>query len=101
MSTTSRAPGQRPHWCLDTEPEDHSSAPDGQTMFSTWSRYFGPRTAAWGVALLAEDTYTAEGVIAGPTEVRTYDPERSLTVDEAEQFALAIIDAVKTAQQRP
>ncbi|MCT2076303.1 hypothetical protein [Dietzia cinnamea] len=101
MSTDTRTPGQRPSWCLDAEPEDHSSARDGQTMFSTWSRYFGPRTAAWGVALLAEDVTTADGIDAGPTVVRVYDPERELTLDEAEQFALAIIDAVKTARTRP
>lgn len=96
-----RAPGQRPAWCLDTEPEDHSSARDGETMFSTWSRYFGARELPWGVALIAEDTFTADGVEAGPTEVHIYDPERALTLDEAERFALDIIDAVKTAQNRP
>lgn len=96
--SSERTPGQRPAWCLDTEPEDHSSARDGQTMFATWSRYFTPSGVPWGVGLFAEDVTTADGIIAGPTRVKVFDPERELTLDEAEQFALEIIDAVKTAQ---
>ncbi|MCT2029515.1 hypothetical protein M3D00_05000 [Dietzia cinnamea] len=95
-----RAPGQRPAWCLDDAPEDHSSARDGQTMFSTWSRYFTPAGAPWGVALIAEDTTTADGIMAGPTRVQVFDPERPLTLEEAEAYALEVIEAVKAAQTR-
>lgn len=93
-----RTPGTQPAWCLDTEPEDHSTSRDGQTMFATWSRYFTPRGVPWGVALITEDTTSADGIEAGPTHVQVFDPERPLTLDEAEQFALEIIEAVKTAQ---
>lgn len=91
-----RAPGQRPLWCK-TDPEEAWS-PDGARIFNTWAREFGPRSAPWGVDLIDEDVTTLDGIETTGTCVRVYDPERPLTLEEAEQFALAIIDAVKTAQ---
>ncbi|MEH6380385.1 hypothetical protein CEY15_02360 [Dietzia natronolimnaea] len=67
----------------------------------TWARYFAPKGVTWDVGLFAEDRLSLDGLDAGPTFIRVFDPECDLTPAEAEQFALAIIDAVKTAQQRP
>lgn len=60
-----------------------------------------PKGVTWEVGLFAEDRLSLDGFDAGPTVVRVFDPECGLTTDEAERFALAIIDAVKTAQQHP
>ena len=94
MST--RAPGQRPAWC-NADPEEGWS-PDGARIFHTWAREFGPRSAPWGVDLIDEDVTTLDGIQTSGVGIRVYDPERTLTLDEAEQFALAIIEAVKAAQ---
>ncbi|MFS4490540.1 hypothetical protein [Dietzia kunjamensis] len=67
----------------------------------TWARYFAPKGVTWDVGVFAEDRLSLDGLDAGPTFIRVFDPECDLTPDEAERFALAIIDAVKTAQQRP
>ena len=96
MST--RTPGQRPAWCPHQQPEQ-AHTPDGARMFTTWVRECSPRTVPWGVDLVDEDIYTGDGVQTTGTRVQVYDPERPLTLDEAEQFALHLIDAVKTAQQ--
>lgn len=101
MSTDTRTPGQRPSWCLASEPEEPMIDNTTGAEVVAWSRYFGPKGVPWSVGIFAEDRLSLDGLDAGPTFIRVFDPECDLTPDEAEQFALAIIDAVKTAQQRP
>ena len=93
-----RIPGQRPAWCHAAEPEEPQTEVGTGAHIVTWARYFAPQGVPWEVGLFAEDRLTADGFGAGPTRVQVFDPERDLTPDEAEQFALAIIDAAKTAQ---
>lgn len=96
-----RAPGQRPAWCQASEPEEPMIATATGAQIVTWARYFAPKGVTWDVGVFAEDRLSLDGLDAGPTFIRVFDPECDLTPDEAERFALAIIDAVKTAQQRP
>lgn len=96
-----RAPGQRPDWCQAPEPEEPMTEVATGAQIVTWGRYFAPKGVTWDVGLFAEDRLSLDGLDAGPTFIRVFDPECDLTPDEAERFALAIIDAVKVAQQRP
>lgn len=98
MSTDTRTPGQRPDWCLDDQPEEPMTETATGAEVVTWSRYFAPKGASWDVGIFAEDRLSLDGLDAGPTFIRVFDPECDLTPDEAEQFALAIVDAVKAAQ---
>ena len=101
MSTpVDRTPGQRPAWCLDDQPEEPMIETATGAEIVTWSRYFGPKGVPWSVGIFAEDRLSLDGLDAGPTFIRVFDPECDLTPEEAERFALAIIDAVKTAQTR-
>ena len=102
MSNDERTPGQRPFWCLDEQPVDPpmTCTRTGADIVE-WCRYFARKGVTWEVGFFAEDRLSLDGLDAGPTVVRVFDPEQDLTPDEAEAFALAIIDAVKTAQTRP
>lgn len=93
-----RSPGEKPAWCLETEAEDTGVDRKTGAQFHTWVRSFSRPGKSWGVDLLAEDVTTLDGTTAYPTTVRVYDPERALSPVEAEEFALAIIDAIKTAR---
>lgn len=94
-----RSPGQRPAWCLTDEAEDTGVDRKTGAQIHTWVRSFSRPGTSWGVDLLAEDVTTLDGTTAYPARVRIYDPERALGPGEAEEFALAIIDAVKAARE--
>lgn len=90
-----RAYGQRPTWCRDTTPEEPMIDTRTGADVVTWARYFGPRGSAWDVGLFSEDHLSGDGLTTTPTVIRVFDPECDLTADEAEAFALAILDAVR------
>ena len=93
----SRSPGQRPHWCRNSAPEDTgTNNATGAAVFS-WSRSFG---GTIGAELSAEDHLTPEGGQAFSPRIYAYGRERGgMSLGEAEQLALAIIDAVKAARE--
>ena len=92
-----RSPGERPEWCLNTSPEDSGTdTRSGAAVFS-WCRSFG--TQSLGVELVSEDHVTVDGGTAGNARVHAYSSEeRAMSLAEAEQLALLLIDAVKIAR---
>ena len=92
-----RTPGERPEWCLHTSPEDSGTDNRSGAAVFSWCRSFG--TQSLGVELVAEDHLTEDGSTAGDTRVHAYSPEeRAMSLTEAEQLALLLIDAVKIAR---
>ena len=92
--SATRSPGERPDWCLNTNPEDSGTDNRSGAAVFSWCRSFG--TQSLGVELVAEDHLTENGGTAGNARVHAYSPEgRAMSLTEAEQLALLLIDAVK------
>lgn len=98
VNSIPRSPGERPAWCQQHRPEDTGTDNTTGTAVFAWSRNFG--TTAVGVDLIAEDHLTADGSAAGETLVYPYPTERGgMALNQAEQFALLVIEAVKVARK--